>query len=107
MTKQEEIREGIKSKIGDKLHDHAYYRRWDDVATCDLISKADAITTVVLKYLQSQDVVIKVERELPNCDKYSHINFGQEGDNWLYDKELMSKTCPMVGRVVVEPLIEE
>ncbi len=59
MTKQEKVRKGLIQIVGDKLHDHAYNRQWDDNATHDLISKEEPIVDAVLKYLHSQGVVIK------------------------------------------------
>lgn len=85
MTKQEEIREGIEVKINrfDTFRDEYSYESFADE---------------ILKYLDSQGVVIKVDRGLPAyASKYSCD--WNEGFNTCWDM--------MAGREAVEPLIKE
>ena len=45
------IRDKTENLVGDKLHDHAYYQRWDSESTVGLIAVAKPITKAVLSLL--------------------------------------------------------
>ena len=50
MTKeQEKTEKELIEIIGNSLHDFAYFRRWDDRETCDLIGRAEPIAKKLAK----------------------------------------------------------
>ncbi len=90
MTKQEEIREGIESlfkgSMSAIIHDFQFHELTSDWRK--------EFTNRVLKYLHSQGVVIKVDKELP----FLWDGYTMDG----YIRELIE-----AGYVAVEPLIKE
>lgn len=89
MDKQEEIREGMENSI----RDIGYYLGWQEDAT-----------EAVLKYLHSQGVVIKVDKELPNAPVPCPEPI--PNDTYYYRGYEQAKV-DMAGYVATEPLIEE
>lgn len=88
MTKQQEIREGIARAIGGIIFDTG---RVMDYCDCHLYAD------MLLSYLHSQGVVLKVERELPVMPTLPTF-----GDHLIRRTQLdMLKA----GYVAVEPLV--
>lgn len=91
MTKQEEIREGIASQV--KLAQGMEH---------SIPLDPYAIADIIRRYLQSQGVVIKVEKECSHCNGKGFTDRIENG---------ASAVCPVCyGKpkdVAVEPLIKE
>lgn len=93
MTKQKEIREGIAQSIFERFtNGHKPWEKCTQKHKDIFLRRADLILT----YLRSQGVVIKVDRELPS--------FVMEARDWDSVERIKNK---LTGYVVVEPLIEE
>ena len=99
MTEQEGIREGILKRLNEF--------RWELQKPNALIN-LDTLTALqgafadqILKDEDSQGVVIKVDRELPQVE-------GNIGCPWL-TPELAQGCCPLIkaGYVAVEPLVKD
>ena len=99
MTKQEEIREGMRSRL---------------TYTFDFTT--DEITTEILSYLHSQGVVLKVDRELPKLDLLAidwvcPLNHNPTTPYEKGEVERLKRFAQDVliyaGYVAVEPLIKE
>lgn len=86
MTKQEDIREGIRTIIDDPL---VY-----------IADKPVEYTDKILSYLHSQGVVVKVNRELPPRAAITIV----EGSQTII---IPIKKLSELGYEAVEPLIEE
>ena len=103
MTKQEEIRQGIKV-----IFDRLQLNNPDELSSAVWKAIRDDLIKEILSYLHSQGVVLKVDRELPifakvlPLDRYTEFNNGYvKGQEFERDRALKA------GYVVVEPLIEE
>ena len=101
MATREEIREGIEQgiRLGICAYQHLGF------GNPELYSK---IAAVIIKRLHSKDVVIKVERELPefarilSLDRYAEFNYA-----YIKGQEFERDTEYKAGYVAVEPLIKE
>lgn len=82
MIKREEIREGMLELIKQADSDESNADMWEG-----------NLMIAILTYLHSQGVVIKVDRELPECTQYD-------------SEMIMQHDCPLCrrGYVPVEPL---
>ena len=101
MATKEEIREGIYNIIRDNCQSASGW----------VGNKAETME-LIMQYLDSQGVVIKVERKLP-CPEYSPIPTMDEGYNMGYERGFQ---CGVMGTLDVviksgcgffEPLIQE
>jgi len=73
MTRQEEIREGLTQRIMKPL----------DFVNLEETFPEMTIPRLILEYLHSQGVVLKVERELP-IEKIYYVEFGHYEDTmWI------------------------
>ncbi len=105
MTKQEEIREGIREGIAKILSEDLVITIGESVDEGEYVSALQMArlkeADVVLAYLHSQGVVIKVERELPERTWYN--DWGGESGKAGY------KLCQddMAGYEATIPLIEK
>ena len=93
MTKREEIREGVAQLVVEvgKPNRHSY-----------------AVADGMIRYLHSQGVVIKVERELPEYAPFPERNPKPiEGAAFLLGMDIGREDMLGVGYVAIEPLIKE
>ncbi len=100
MKPQEEIREGLISKVKSIRQ---WAKRKDDPLTVD--DDADDI----INYLHSQGVVLKVENELVNCRCPVHGLSGRHFAGGQRDGEMpieIIDTCKITQTWHLEPLIE-
>ena len=95
MTKQEKIREGIFDILfGTCMH---------------ITDNPDDKTAEVLRYLHSQGVVIKVDRELPKPILYGHFTMVDD-ERMATPREISEFTQQEMleaGYVATEPLIDK
>lgn len=98
MTKQEEIREGIGKIVSDtvKLHSIRAGNQAVFVYTGD-----KPLQDLILEYLHSQGVVIKVDKEFP--ESLTVYGYGEE----KYLRMVSPQELKEAGYVAVEPLIKE
>lgn len=95
MTKQEKIREGFKMAVLMNVETNKLG---------DIVFKVDGLDNV-FSYLRSQDVVIKVERELPDNEcGLCMFNLSDSGFDQSSHKRKCTIPCKET-RVAVEPLI--
>ena len=108
MTRREEIREGVAKNIflKQRTSDDYIYRRpcWEELgasAKKPFYKEADGIS----RFLHSQGVVIKVDRELPEYLQASWVKI--EDDIFTELEWNTQKALDKAGYVAVESLIEE
>ena len=100
MTKQEEIQEGIKGML---LFD---MKLVSPMVSKELEYNANELARAILAYLDSEGVVIKVERELPDKN-VNHTWYKDEfGEAGKIGYDLAVKDMCDADYVAVEPLIE-
>ena len=89
MNKQEEIREGIEKLIGDTRYN-------EDKYLCDDIS------FMIMVYLAKEGVVIKVDRELPDClyDSLIFPTTTEEAGKFLTNKGLTDREKSAVSGTI-------
>ena len=99
MTKQKEIREGMRNILIDFANRKKSLLDAEDLTY--LLSN-------LREYLHSQGVVIKVDRELPDCDVDCNV-YATECDKCEYGHAYhrAQRELGEAGYVAVEPLIEE
>ena len=102
MTKQEEIREGIAEIIA---HEHGF--EWEDLPK-DSVHRAFylAVASVVIKYENSQGVVIKVDKEATS-NLINDLWDAVVGTELVECRLLAKKALNKAGWVATKPLIEE
>lgn len=108
MTKQEEIREGVAVKLCNHdgfdwewLKEQPHYKGSKD---CEFYFRcADDILT----YEDSQGVVIKVDRKLPENPHFNREDISDSGLGEMNGFDQAILMCKKAGYVAVEPLIKE
>ncbi|GAG85094.1 unnamed protein product, partial [marine sediment metagenome] len=113
MTKQEEIRKGIARAICVFRDEPKECKVCEETGGCPQWGDVQENTERVIQYLHSQDVVIKVERELPKnpiriTDSFGltegEVNARQLGNDCFV--ETIQDDMLMAGFGAFEPLIK-
>ncbi len=100
MTKQEEIRKGIKESIGWAMTEPRYDRSIDIDVVKAVVERA---TEMVYNKLHKQGCVLKVDRELPErmfIEGYGYLQ--EHSAQALLDKAGYTATEPLVDRQIVD-----
>lgn len=75
----EQVTKKIKEVVGERLHNYAYFKRWDDVPTCDLISNDEIIAKKLAPI-----IIPLIEREVRA--QYEPVQLEVLGDEELKGK---------------------